>query len=218
MDINRRHWLRILCAAILGLALFGCANGRAEPMKKYYPPTDFFAGRELEFARAIEREDQTEMRALAHGVDLNAKARQDMTLLIYAVINDKFASVSELVRLGAKPDDHIIQGVGSVVDHAMYSKDVRYLIALLDGGLSVDHQQKYGTTLLQRSIKDGSSEHLKLLLERNANIDLADNIERTALDVAVGTDQPDTAISLVQRGANVNSFTTVRAAAKPARI
>lgn len=204
MDGNRRRWLRILCAAILGLALSGCANGQAKPMKKYYPPTDFFAGRELELARAIDREDQTEIRVLARGVDPNAKARQDMTLLIYAVMNDKFASISELVRLGARPDENIIDGIGSVIDHAMYSKDLRYLTALLDGGLSVDFQDSDRTPLIQRAAGAGGSiEHVKLLVSRGANVNRRDSIGGTALHSAINVNHVEVGLYLVQIGADI---------------
>ena len=209
MDKHRRRWLRAVCGAMVGWALCGCANGQGKAMKKYYPPTDFFVGRELELARAIEREDLPEIRALAPGVDLNAKARQDMTLLIYAMMNDKFASVSELVRLGAKPDENIIQGVGSVIDHAIYNKNLRYLTALLDGGLSVDFQRKYGTTLLQRAAGPGGSlDHVTLLVNRRANLKIRDRIGGTALDAAVNVLKADIAIFLVEMGAPVDTFTT----------
>ncbi len=208
MEINRRRWLRILCAAILGLALSGCANGQAKPMKKYYPPTEFFSGRELELARAIERQDVTEIRALASGIDLNAKAAKDMTLLIYAMMNEKFVSVAEVVRLGAKPDEHIIQGVGSVIDHALLNKDLRYLTALLDGGLPVDTRDSDKTPLIQRAAgPSGSIDHVKLLVGRGANINLRDSIGGTALTEAISTHQPDVAIYLVERGAGLNTFT-----------
>ncbi|MBK8336495.1 MAG: ankyrin repeat domain-containing protein [Sterolibacteriaceae bacterium] len=173
-------------------------------MKKYYPPTDFFAGRELELARAIDREDQTEIRVLARGVDLNAKARQDMTLLIYAVMNDKFASISELVRLGARPDENIIDGIGSVIDHAMYSKDLRYLTALLDGGLSVDFQDSDRTPLIQRAAGAGGSiEHVKLLVSRGANVNRRDSIGGTALHSAINVNHVEVGLYLVQIGADI---------------
>lgn len=176
-------------------------------MKKYYPPTDFFVGRELELARAIEREDLPEIRALAPGVDLNAKARQDMTLLIYAMMNDKCASVSELVRLGAKPDENIIQGIGSVIDHAIYNKNLRYLTALLDGRLSVNYQDSDKTPLIQRAAGPGGSlDHVKLLVSRRANVNLRDSIGGTALTEAIGTLKPDIAIYLVEQRADVNTY------------
>ena len=174
-------------------------------MKKYYPPTDFFAGRELELARAIEREDLAEVRVLARGVDLNAKARQDMTLLIYAVMNDKFAAVSELVRLGAKPDENVIERVGTVIDYAFFSKDLRCLKALLDGGISVDHQSPKRELMLQRAVVDGSFGHVKLLVERGANVRSRDGIGGTALDAATDSMQPDIAIFLVNSGADANT-------------
>jgi len=205
---DRRRWLRMLCAALLGWALSGCENGEAAPVKKYYPPTQFFSGRELELARAIEREDIAEIRTLAPGVDLDAKSREDMTLLIYAMMNEKFASITELVRLGAKPDEHIIQGVGSVLDHAFLNKDLRHLTALLDGGLSVDHRSPKRKLMLQRAVLDGSFEHLKLLVDRGANVNLRDAIGGTALDEATDSLQPDIASFLVSNGADVNSHTT----------
>ena len=209
MDKHRRRWLRAVCGAMVGWALCGCANGQGKAMKKYYPPTDFFVGRELELARAIEREDLPEIRALAPRVDLNAKARQDMTLLIYAMMNDKFASVSELVRLGAKPDENIIQGIGSVIDHAIYNKDLRYLTALLDGRLSVDYQDSDKTPLIQRAAGPGGSlEHVKLLVARGASLNLRDSIGGTALHTAINTNHPDIALYLVQRGADIGSHKT----------
>lgn len=206
MDGNRRRWLRIVCPGLLAWASFGCAIGQGKPMKKYYPPTEFFQGKELELARAIEREDVTEIRTLAVGVDLNTKARQDMTLLIYAMMNEKFVSVSELVRLGAKPDENIIEGIGTALDYAFHNKDLRYLRVLLDGGLSPDHRSPDRKLMLQRAVIDGSFEHVEFLVGRGANVNLRDSIGGTALHKAINTNQTEIAQYLVLRGAMVDVY------------
>ena len=55
---------------------------------KSYPADEFFDGRQLELARAIDRNDMNALRANAAGVDLSAAGRKEMTLLWYGACQD----------------------------------------------------------------------------------------------------------------------------------
>ena len=114
-----------------------------------YPREDFFDGQELAAARAIEADQIAALPKLVEGLDLNKPARKNMTLLWFAILKQKFGAIEELVRLGARPEEHGIQGLGTAVSYALQNKDIRFLKAMLDGGLPVDQRKQYGATLLE---------------------------------------------------------------------
>jgi hypothetical protein len=186
--------------AILGL---GCSMNR-------YPAEEFFEGRELVAARAIEARQNDSLPALLEGLDLNAQGRKSMTLLWFAILKQNFDAITILVRQGAKPEEQGIQGLGTAVAYALHNEDTRFLAAMLDGGLSPDHQTQHGTSLIQRAAgADGATlDHTRLLIERGADIDVQDSIGGTALLSAINTHQPDRAIYLVEQGASLSALTT----------
>lgn len=186
--------------AVLGL---GCSMNR-------YPPEEFFDGRELVAARAVEAHENERLPQLIAGLDLNAPARKNMTLLWFAILKKNFDAITLLVNQGAKPEEHGISGLGTAVSYALQNEDTRFLEAMLDGGLSVDHTVEDNTPLIQRAAgaEGATLEHSRLLVERGADIDVQDSIGGTALLSAINTHQPDRAVYLVEQGARLDVLTT----------
>jgi ankyrin repeat protein len=179
---------------------------------------DYFSGRKLKIAQAMDVGDMAAVRRLAEGVDLAEPADKGMTLMWYAMQPAKpnLEAVKTLVALGIDPDTQIAQGIGTALQYAFITREdpndrsgVRLLQAMLDGGLSPNKTTKDGTTLLQRAAGPGGGllEPVELLLARGAEINAQDSLGETALTEAIDTLHLDVALYLMRRGATIATFT-----------
>lgn len=173
-----------------------------------YPAKKFFKGHYLLMAQAIERNDTEQLKLLAQGQDLTLKGDKDMDLMWFAIGHKNFDSIRTLVELGVNPDAQTAKGLGSALHFAFMNDDTRFLEAMLDGGLSSNHQHPGHELMLQRGVL-GGLEHVKLLLERGTHIDDRDSIGGTALYETTASMKPDIGIYLVQQGADFNTYTTI---------
>jgi hypothetical protein len=178
-------------------------------MSERFKAEDFFTGPQLAMAQAIDANDWPALTRLAITSDPARPGQRGMTLLWYAIQPAKpnVAAVTALVKLGVNPDTQVAEGVGTATSFALQSPDLQLLRALLDGGLSPNHQTPPGEELLQRAAGAlGSLAHVKLLVERGAKLNLRDGIGGTALHTALSTQQPDIALYLIERGAPVDTL------------
>jgi len=198
--------------ACLTAFLTACLPGTGQGnrfMNKSIRATEFFKDRYLLIAQAIERNDMAQLKQLGRGQDLSQKGDKDMDLMWFAIARENFDAIRTLVELGINPDKQLADGIGSALDFAfMKHDDTRYLKAMLDGGLSPNHQQPDSDELMLQRGVFGGLEHVKLLLQRGTRINGQDSIGGTALDEAISYRDPDTAIYLVQQGADFNTYTT----------
>ncbi|MFN7725441.1 MAG: ankyrin repeat domain-containing protein [Rubrivivax sp.] len=191
------RWAKRLLQGILAvLALSGMAMVPSAEQ--------FFSGRYLELARALQAKDFAKARELAQGLDLEVPGRKGMTLMWFAIANKNFPAVSLLVTLGSRPDEQVVQGLGSPLNAALESRELDLLTALLDGGLSPVHTHPQRKLLLQRAVLSGTPSHVKLLLDRGADVNQRDSVGGSALTEAISTVQPELALMLVERGANIS--------------
>ena len=213
MTRSTKGWPRRACLTLAVNLLAACtyplnalypfnAVSRALTVPRTYPAEDFFTGRKLTLAKAIEADDMSALRQLAKGEDLAAPGDKDMTLLWFAMQQKNFDAIKTLIQLGVDPDTQIVQGIGSALAYAFLQKDLRFLKAMLDGGLSPNHQSPKHKQMLQRAILGGTLEHLKMLVERGADIDQRDSIGGSALYESIATRQPEIAIFLIEKGAD----------------
>ena len=181
-------------------------------------PEQFFDGRMLEMARAIQSNDMARLRQLAVGQNLNQPGRQDMSLLWFAMQPDQLntEAVKTLVSLGADPAANPIKDFGSPLDYVFMSRKspgdttgLKLLQAMLDGGMSPNKVDPYGTTLLQKASGPGSGSLalIQLLLQRGTDINARDSLGRTALYQSITADHTDIALYLVQHGAKWDTYT-----------
>jgi ankyrin repeat protein len=171
---------------------------------------EFFDGRHLEAAQAIKSGNMEHLRLAARGLDIDKPGKKEMTLLWFAIMNKNFEATRVLVRLGSNPDEQVAEGLGVPVEYALRNKDLRFLTAMLDGGLSVN----YAEPTAHRSLLHNAAgafgatiDHVKLLVTRGADFDLPDLLGETPLMSAIFTMQPDRALYLVERGAKLQVYT-----------
>jgi len=167
---------------------------------------EFFEGQRLEAARAIANGNMELLRAAARNLDVDKPGKKEMTLLWFAIFEKNFEAIRFLVQLGSNPGANPAQGLGLPVHYALMNKDTRFLKAMLDGGMPVDLSTASKTTLLHKAAGEygASLEHVKMLVERGAKLDLQDEAGRTPLFFALGTHQADRARYLIERGARLD--------------
>ena len=219
MTRSTKGWPRRACLTLAVDLLAACtyplnavypfnAVSKALTVPRTYPAEEFFIGRKLKLAKAIEASDMSAFRQLAEGEDLAATGDKNMTLLWFAMLQKKFDAIKTIIQLGVDPDTQLAQGIGSTLDNALREKDLRFLKAMLDGGLPPNHKSPKHNLMLQRAIIKGNLEHLKLLVERGADVNQRDIIGGTALHEAVNSVQPEKAIYLFERGADATTNRT----------
>ena len=212
----RRQWCKSLLA-LCALAAGSQVQGMGKIMKTTNPE-QFFDGRMLEMAQAIQSNDMARLRQLAVGQNLNQPGRQDMSLLWFAMQPDQLntEAVKTLVSLGADPAANPIKDFGSPLDYVFMSRKspgdttgLKLLQAMLDGGMSPNKVDPYGTTLLQKASGPGSGSLalIQLLLQRGTDINARDSLGRTALYQSITADHTDIALYLVQHGAKADTYT-----------
>ena len=201
-EMARRPVLRLLCSVLVFVCLFvGCGMTGDQP-------ASYFDGAAREAAQAIDDGDLIRLRSAAGGLEIDARGRKNMTLLWYAIKGKHYDAVRELVALGSKVDANGAKPLGTPLYHALVH-DPRLLQAMLDGGLSPDHQNDDGTSLLQRAmISNSAAEQVELLVERGANVNSQDSIGGTAFYEALSVNRPDIAIYLLEHGARFDTSLT----------
>jgi len=192
---------------VLVLILLAACTILGQGHRAYHAQT-FFTGDDLLMAEAIEHNDMPRLKQLAQGRDLGRKGEKDMTLMWFAIMRENFDAIRTLVELGVNPDEQRTESFGTALHFSfMAHQDTRYLKAMLDGGLSPNHQSPGNSPLLHRGVF-GGLEHVKLLLQRGTRInDRTAGVGYTALDEAISRVKPDIAIYLVQQGADFNTHT-----------
>ena len=162
-----------------------------------------------EAARAISAQDIAGLRAALGGLDIDRPGNKSMTLLWFAIHERNFEAIRFLISRGSNPQEQLMKGPGIPLEYALLNRDTRILAAMLDGGVSVDHVDPGGTSLVQKAACEFSPDidHLKLLVERGANINVSDSIGSTPFDAAILSRFPDRALYLLEHGANWNTYT-----------
>lgn len=195
---------RLLSSLICLLLLCGVAQTRELTMT-LSNPSSYFSGRALDIAQAIRDGDSHRLKPLLQGVDLNQFGRKNMTFLFYALQEKQYDAIRLLVQAGADPTQPV-PDFGSPLGWAMKLPDARLLAAMLDGGLSPNALSD-DEPLIFFNTTEGSLEHLKLLVERGADINAVDSLNGTPLYEALTAMQLDQAEYLIQRGARHDTAT-----------
>lgn len=138
-------------------------------------------------------------------VDVNARAPDGSTALMWAVFNVDKDLVRALLKAGARADVTNTYGA-SALGEAVKIEDVELVRMLLDAGANVDSPNLDRQTALMLAVSMGSLEISKLLVERGADVNAVETFRgQNALMWAAGGNQPEIVDLLLTRGAkNVN--------------
>jgi hypothetical protein len=182
----------------------------AYPMKKF-PASDFFSGKQLELARAIERGDIHKVQQLAPLTDLNTPGRKDMTMLFFsaqeALQRDprRLEIITVLVKAGADPLQKV-PNFGSVLGVMLNSSHPEFLRALLDGGVDPNTMMAGRRPIIFFVTMESTFDSLKLLIARGADVNKRDSLRNTALYEALMNRALDQIDYLLDHGANPNTY------------
>lgn len=189
--------MRAVVAAAVVLFLC-CAPGCARaPMSQ-----DRFSNPDLApLAAAVARQDVAEIRRQAERIDPDTPGADGGTLLVEAIGRGLDRSVQALLEAGADPNR---PGAGgqAPVHAAAFAPDPAPLREVLSHGGDPDlRNPETGTTPLMQAILGRHAEQVALLLRAGADPNLADLKRDTPLHVAARTNDGDTILQLLRRGA-----------------
>ncbi|WP_417472597.1 ankyrin repeat domain-containing protein [Luteimonas mephitis] len=156
-------------------------------------------------AEAIAKGDVSAIRALAPATDLSARGDDDVTLLEWAIWNQKPAALSALLEAGAEPaapgmDNETVAHMAALVD------DPQYLQVLIEHGAPVDLVSTHGgRTPIFRAVQSRRNAQFDLLVKAGADIRRTDTMGNSLLHVAAQVNDADRVLQLLQLGVDPNA-------------
>jgi hypothetical protein len=175
-------------------------------------PEKYFEDQQLDAARAIADGDMKRLRAVVRPAEIDRPGKKKMTLMWYAIQEKRFDAIKVLVSLGSNPEEQVVQGLGTPLYYALEVEDLRFLTAMLDGGLPVNQVDDGGQSVLFRAAQDGRTfGHVQLLVERGADVNLPRSNDETPIFSAIFAMEPERARYLAEHGADVNASTSAGA-------
>jgi uncharacterized protein len=134
-------------------------------------------------------------------VDVNERAPDGSTALMWATFNVDRELVRALLKAGARAD--VTNRYGSTaLAEAVKVEDIELVRLLLDAGANVNSPNLDNQTALMLAVSTGSLPISKLLLERGANVNAVETFrDQNALMWAAGDNQPDIVDLLLAHGA-----------------
>ena len=134
-------------------------------------------------------------------VDVNEKAPDGSTALMWAVFNVDRELTRALLKAGAKANVTNRYGASALAE-AVKLEDVELVRLLLDAGADVDSQNLDRQTALMLAISTGSLPITKLLIERGADVNVLETFRnQNALMWAAGGNLPEIVDLLLAHGA-----------------
>lgn len=173
---------------------------------------EFFAeSASLEMGRAIADNNLNGIKKLTSGenaVELNSIHMKDMTFLHFAFVHKNVEAMKLLIESGASP--HIeIKDLGSVMGIAVGAKDVKYLKALLESGVSANSTDRWEMPhFFAATTKDDDCKTLELFAKHGADFDIPSSTGRTAIMHAFSSLAYDHVEYLIKHGVKLDSQTS----------
>jgi uncharacterized protein len=134
-------------------------------------------------------------------VDVNEKAPDGSTALMWATFNVDHELVNALLKAGAKANITSRYGA-TALGEAVKLEDMALVRTLLDAGADVNSPNLDNQTALMLAISTGNLPITKLLVERGANVNAIETFrDQNALMWAAGGNQPEVVDLLLAHGA-----------------
>jgi ankyrin repeat protein len=169
----------------LDLAAFGGHNDVARWLQDRGAMADFTCLAALGDKAAV-------LKAIEHGVDVNAPNTHGTSALYWAVHRRDPGLVRLLLKHGADPNTgDAFYGI-PLLSWAALSDDADVVRALLDGGARANSQSNFwGATALHSAAARGREDVVRVLLEGGADASIRDYVGGTAADWAVSYGHPE---------------------------
>ncbi len=156
-------------------------------------------------AEAIAEGDITRIRTLAPATDLAVRGDKQVTLLQWALLNQRLDSLKALLDAGADPKQPGVDGE-TVVHLAAMANDPAYLAELLARGVDPNvRNPESGAGPLRAALMGERETQFRALLAAGADPNLADRLGNTPLHVAGQINEPARALDLLDAGADPNA-------------
>jgi ankyrin repeat protein len=166
-------------------------------------------------ATAAQEADVAAVRKLIDaGADVNERAADGSSALLWAVYEQAPDLVSLLLGAGADPNVANDFGVSPLLQASRYG-DASMIKLLLDGGANLSAASRDGETPLMAASRAGGLEAVKLLLERGADPNATETLwDQTALMWATAEGHLEVVDALLTAGADPNHKARVTELAK----
>ncbi len=165
---------------------------------------NFFAPDYQPLAKAVRQGNLTNIDdELSRGLDVNVVGKEDMTLLMWAIVNKNKVSLAHLLKKGANPNFKDSQGT-QPVGLAAGMDDIDYLRILLDNGGDPNSEDR-GKKALITTVFALTKDHTYLLLDKGADINARkpDGGKATAVIILANTNQFADVVKFIARGADI---------------
>lgn len=150
-------------------------------------------------------DDETVVRLLAEGVDINTPDAVGRTPLLWALRRGRSVTAPMLIARGADVNVRPADG-GTPLVAAVMRQRADLVEMLLDRGADPNFSGQEGVVVaLCRAVSTGRTDVVRLLLERGADPGVADSFGRAPLHLAQGKRAAEMARLLIQHGAPVNA-------------
>ena len=203
-----KRWCRGCWIAALVLPLFGIA-GLLMVAKEHYmeQQNSPFAGTDsLSLSQAVAEGDVWQISQQATAERLHVRGDLQITLLQWAILQQRPGSVQALIQAGADIGQPGMEGNGALHTAAMV-KDAQYLRLLLQQAPQVNIRNLVtGATPLAAAVLAGREEQVRILLNAGADSTLSDRVGDTPLHLAAKINAPQLALLLLQTGADAKAL------------
>jgi hypothetical protein len=171
----------LIAALLLSTCLIAChAQSASEPATAGFPASNYFQGKALELAEAVDRNDAVAVQRLIKQEGVNPDVIFDesaMPMVAWPVFNTNLRGLKLLLDNGANPNARRIdsqrtsgQQRNNALVFAAGNADPRYLAMLLDYGGDPNTHNSNGEPLTYVATLQDQWPNVKMLIERGANI------------------------------------------------
>ncbi|SDQ44431.1 Ankyrin repeat [Pseudoxanthomonas sp. CF125] len=168
-------------ALLLSVTLAACrAQPSPEAAVKRFPASNYFQGKALELAEAVDRNDAADVQRLIKQEGVNPDAIFDesaMPMVAWPVFNKNLPGLKLLLDNGADPNARRVdsqrtsgQQRNNALVFAAGDADSRYLAMLLDYGGDPNTRNSNGETLTHVAYLRDQWKNVQLLIEKGADI------------------------------------------------
>jgi ankyrin repeat protein len=191
----------ILLTAVVLFAASCHAAGN--PLSKMKAEDVFSAAADIALAEAAARGQIDKLsELLGHGAEVNARGKDGMTPLFWALIQGNKEGFKYLLEHGANPNLQDAQGTSVMSVSAALKDSVFLAVALKNGGNPNLVGQKSAKTPIFSSIENMTWDNLQLLIGAGANLDFKDRTGSTPLMRAAGINQYQIVYIMLKAGAD----------------